>query len=62
MTKANVVMVVIFAAVIILKAVLKHGSAGVHDTTNFALFVSAASICAQRFQFYRLFRRAAAAG
>ncbi len=59
-TKPNVVMVVVFAAIVVLKAVIKQSaSAGVHDTTNFALFVSAASICAQRLQFYRLYRRAA---
>jgi hypothetical protein len=62
-TKPNVLMVLIFAAIVVAKAVLRGGaSAGVHDTTNFALFVSAASICAQRLQFYRLFRRAAAGG
>jgi hypothetical protein len=56
-------MVLHFAPILIAKAVLRQGaSVGVHDATNFGLFVTAGSICAQRIEFYRLFRRAEAGG
>jgi hypothetical protein len=58
-TKPNVVMVLLFTAFVIAKAILRQGSsAGVSDATNFGLFVTAASVCAQRLEFYRLFQRA----
>lgn len=61
-TKANVAMVLFFAAMIVVKAFERQGRApGANDATNFAVLLSAASTCAERLQFYRLYRKAARA-
>jgi hypothetical protein len=61
LTKANVVMTLFFAATIIVKALERQSrSVGTADATTFGVLLTAASTCAERLQFYLLFRQAAA--
>ena len=62
LTKPSLVFMLVFAATFAVKAVIRHGpAASLREATDFVLCLTAASICAQRLQFYRLFRRAEAA-
>jgi hypothetical protein len=61
MTKPNLVFALVFAATFALKAVVRHGpGASFQEATDFVMCLTAASICAQRLWFYRMFRRAEA--
>jgi hypothetical protein len=61
-TKPNVWMAVLFAAAFALKFLVGHGpaSSSFRELTDFLMCVTATSICAQRWQFYRTFRERAA--
>jgi hypothetical protein len=62
-TKPNLWFALFFAATFLLKAVTRHGPfASSQQLTNFVICLTAASVSAQRLQYYRLFSRAAAAG
>jgi len=61
LTKPSVLFALVFAATFALKAFIRHGPlTSFQEGTDFVLCLTAASICAQRWQFYRMFRRAAA--
>ncbi len=61
-TKPNFWLIGLFAVLLVGKTLLRGSApAGFHAATSFGLFLTAASVCAQRWQFYVLFRRAAAA-
>ncbi len=61
MTKPSVVFALVFAATFALKAFIRHGPvAPLQEGTDFVLCLTAASICGQRLQLYRMFRRAEA--
>lgn len=61
-TKPSVWFAVLFAATLLLKAMTRHGPlASFQEATNFVICLTAASVCAQRLQYYRLYSRAAAA-
>jgi sterol desaturase/sphingolipid hydroxylase (fatty acid hydroxylase superfamily) len=63
MTKPSLVFALVFAATFALKAVIRHGpAASFQEATDFVLCLTAASICAQRLQLYRMFLRAEATG
>jgi hypothetical protein len=63
MTKPSLVFAFVFAATFALKAIVRHGpAASFQEATDFVMCLSAASICAQRLWFYRMFRRAETAG
>jgi hypothetical protein len=61
-TKPNIWLIALFALLLIGKTLLRGSApAGFHAATTFGLVLTAASVCAQRWRFYVLFRRAAAA-
>jgi hypothetical protein len=62
-TKPSLWFAILFVATFLLKAVTTHGPlSSFQDASNFVVCLTAASVCAQRLQYYRLFSRAAAAG
>jgi hypothetical protein len=61
MTKPSLWFALLFAATFVLKVVVRHGPmSALQEATDFVLCLTAASICAQRLQFYLAFRRAEA--
>jgi hypothetical protein len=63
MTKPNLVFALVFAATFAFKVFVRHGpAASFQEATDFVMCLTAASICAQRLWFYRMYRRAEAAG
>lgn len=60
LTKPSLWMAVLFAATFLLQVVVRHGPwNSVRDATYGVMCLTAASICAQRWQFYRVFQRVA---
>jgi hypothetical protein len=63
LTKPSLVFALVFAATFALKAFVRHGpAASFQEATDFVMCLTGASICAQRLWFYRMYRRAEAAG